>query len=56
VLRATARAVRGAPSALGVRLYRAADTLEGVVALAICCLERIEQLEQELRHLLGGGQ
>lgn len=56
VLRATARAARGAPTTLGPRLYRAADTLDAVVALSIRCLERIERLEQEVRRLLGGAQ
>jgi hypothetical protein len=56
VLRATARAVRGAPRTLGIRLYRAADTRVGVVTLAVRYLERIEQLEQEVRRLLGGDQ
>jgi hypothetical protein len=56
VLRATARAVRAERGALGLRLYRAADTLDGVVALAVRCLERIEQLEREVRRLLGGDQ
>jgi hypothetical protein len=55
VLRATSRAVCRAPSTLGIRLYRAANTLVGVVALAVCC-QRIEQLAQEGRRLLGGDQ
>jgi len=38
------------------RLNRAADVLDGMVALAVRCLERIEQLEQELRQLRTGAQ
>lgn len=56
VLRATARAVRPAGFGLTLRLYRAADTLDGMVALALRCLERIEQLEQDVRQRLGGDQ
>ncbi len=55
VLRATARATRAEQDALRFRLNRAADTLDSVVALAARCLERIEELERQLRQL-GGGQ
>lgn len=54
VLRATAKAVRADQSSLMYRLNRAADVLDGMVALAVRCLERIEQLEQELRQLRAG--
>lgn len=56
VLRATAKAVRADRGALCLRLYRAADVLDGMVALTLRCLERIEQFEQEVRELLGGDQ
>jgi len=56
VLRATARAVRLERFGLTLRLYRTADALDGIVALAMRCLERIEQLEQEVRRHLGGDQ
>lgn len=49
VLRATAKAVRADQSSLHFRLNHAADALDGMVALAMRCLDRIEQLEQELR-------
>lgn len=54
VLRATAKVVRAEQGALRLRLNRAADVLDGMVALAVRCLERIEQLEQELRQLRAG--
>ncbi|GFE79262.1 hypothetical protein GCM10011487_12620 [Steroidobacter agaridevorans] len=50
VLRATAKAVRADQGSLMYRLNRAADVLDGMVAVAVRCLERIEQLEQELRQ------
>ena len=56
VLRATARALRGEQGPLRFRLNRAADALDGVVALATRCLTHIERLEQHVRQLLGGGQ
>jgi len=56
VLRATAKSVRGEPGSLMFRLNRAADTLDGMVALALRCLERIKQLEQELRQFRAGAQ
>lgn len=56
VLRATARVVRAEQGSLRFRLNRAADALDGMAALALRCLERIEQLEQELRQLCGGGR
>jgi len=55
-LRATARAVRAEQGPLPFRLNHAADALDGMVALAMQCLERIEQLEQEVSRLLGGDQ
>lgn len=55
VLRATARSFRGEQSPLHFRLNRAADVLDSVVALAMRCLDRIEQLEQEQRRLRAGG-
>lgn len=55
-LRATARAVRAEQGPLHFRLNRAADVLDSMVALAMHCLERIEQLEQDVSRLLGGGQ
>lgn len=54
VLRATAKAVGADQGSLMYRLNRAADVLDGMVALAVRCLERIEQLEQELRKLRAG--
>jgi hypothetical protein len=40
VLRATAKAVRGEQGSLMFRLNRAAGVLDGMVALAVRCLER----------------
>lgn len=54
VLRATAKVVRAEQGSLMFRLNRAADTLDGMVALAMCCLERIKELEQELRQFRAG--
>lgn len=56
VLRATAKVARGEQGSLSFRLNRAADALDSVVTLAVRCLERIEQLEQEVRRLMGGAQ
>lgn len=56
VLRATAKVVRAEQGSLMFRLNRAADILDGMVALAVRCLERIEQLEQELRQRRTGAQ
>lgn len=55
-LRASAQACGPDQGALKFRLTRAADALKGMALLAFRCLERIEQLEQELRQLLGGDQ
>jgi hypothetical protein len=56
VLRATAKAVRGERGPLRFRLNRAADILDGMAALAVRCLERIKQLEEELRQFRAGAQ
>ncbi|GFE85023.1 hypothetical protein GCM10011487_70230 [Steroidobacter agaridevorans] len=56
VLRATAKAVRGERGPLMFRLNRAADILDGMAALAVRCLERIKQLEEELRQFRAGGK
>lgn len=56
VLRSTARVVRAEQGALRFRMLKAADALDGMTALVVRCLERIEQLEQELRTLRAGGQ
>jgi hypothetical protein len=56
VLRATARAIRAEQGALYVRLNRAADVLDTMVALVVRCLDRIEQLQQALRIAQAGGQ
>lgn len=56
VLRATAKAVRGEQGSLMFRLNRAAETLDSMAALALRCLERIKQLEQELRQFRAGAQ
>jgi hypothetical protein len=56
VLRATAKVVRAEQGALRLRLNRAADALDGMAALAVRCLERIKQLEQELRQFRAGAQ
>lgn len=55
VLRATARSFRDEQGPLHFRLNHAAAVLDSVVALAMRCLDRIEQLEQELRKLRAGG-
>jgi hypothetical protein len=55
MLRATARAFRGGEqSPLFFRLNRAANVLDAVAALAMRSLDRIEQLEEELRSREGG--
>ena len=54
VLRATAKVVRAEQGALRLRLNRSADVLDGMVALVVRYLERIKQLEQELRQLRAG--
>jgi hypothetical protein len=54
VLRATARALRGEHGGLHARLNRAADVLDGVVVLVMRSLERIEQLEGQVRKLKAG--
>ncbi|WP_129648806.1 hypothetical protein [Peristeroidobacter agariperforans] len=54
VLRATAKAVRGEQGSLMFRLNRAADILDSMAALALRCLERIKQLEQELLEFRAG--
>lgn len=56
VLRATGRAVRGEQDSLRLQLIRAAESLDAIVLLAIRGIERIEQLEQELRQFKAGGQ
>lgn len=56
VLRATAKTVRGERGPLMFRLNRAADILDGMAALAVRCLERIKQLEEELRQFRAGAQ
>lgn len=56
VLRTTAKAVRGERGPLRFRLNRAADILDGMAALAVRCLERIKQLEEELRQFRAGAQ
>jgi hypothetical protein len=56
VLRATAKVVRAEQGSLMFRLNRAADTLDGMVALAVRCLERIKELEQEVRQFRAGAQ
>ena len=55
-LRATAKVVRAEQGSLMLRLNRAADALDGMAALALRCLQRIELLEQELRQLWAGAQ
>jgi hypothetical protein len=56
VLRATAKVVRAEQGSLMLRLKRAADVLDSMAALALHCLERIKQLEQELRQFRAGAQ
>lgn len=48
-LRASAGACSPAQGPLTFRLTRAADSLDGVVLIAVRGIERIEELEQELR-------
>lgn len=55
VLRATARVLRGEQAALTFRLRRAADVMDGLAALTLRCLQRIEQLEQ-MSRMLGGDE
>ena len=50
-LRASAKACTPEQNALKLRLARAASALEGMVLVARRGIERIEQLEQELRQL-----
>jgi hypothetical protein len=45
-----------ANGATHVRLNRAAGAVDGMAALAVRCLERIKQLEQELREFRGAAQ
>ena len=56
VLRTTAKSVRGERGPLRFRLNRAADILDRMAALAVRCLERIKQLEEELRQFRNGAQ
>lgn len=55
-LRASAKACGPEQGALKFRLMRAAESLDAMVLLAVHSIERIEQLEQELRQLKGGVQ
>lgn len=50
-LRASAKACTREQGALKFRLTRAADSLDAVVLLAIRWIERVDDLEQELREL-----
>lgn len=54
-LRASAKACAGDQGALKFRLTRAADSLDAVVAIAVRGIERVEQLEQELRAIKADG-
>ncbi|WP_116812095.1 hypothetical protein [Steroidobacter cummioxidans] len=56
VLRAKAKVVRSEQGSLMFRLNRAADALDRMVSLAVRCLERIKELEQELRQFRAGAQ
>lgn len=56
VLRATAKVVRAEQGSLRFRLNRAAHALDSMVALALRCLVRIEELEHELRQFRAGAQ
>lgn len=56
VLRATARALRGERGTPRSRMLQAAATLDRIVTIAMGLLERIEQLEHEVRRPLGGAQ
>lgn len=48
-LRTSAKACTPEQGALKFRLTRAADSLDGVVLIAVHGIERIDELEQELR-------
>ncbi|WP_161816538.1 hypothetical protein [Steroidobacter agaridevorans] len=50
-LRASAKACRREQGALKFRLERAAESLDSIVLIAVRGIERIEQLEHELRQL-----
>jgi hypothetical protein len=50
-LRATAQACGSEQGPLRFRLKRAAESLEAMVLLAVRGIDRVEQLEQELRQL-----
>ena len=51
-LRASAKACTREQGALKFRLMRAAESLDAMVLLAVRGIERVEELEQELRQLL----
>ena len=55
-LRASARACGSEQGSLKFRLMRTAESLDGMVLLAVRGLERIEQLEQQLAATAGRGE
>lgn len=55
-LRASAKACGPEQAALRFRLVRAAESFDSVIGIAVRGIERIEELEQELRQQKADGQ